>query len=117
MITFDKKTIVGLAIFGLVVAGIIYLLFPLGLVKFFTDTQYLLHFIREHRMYAIFIFIGLQFLQVVAAPVPGEVTGFVGGISLARSGGLFFQPSDLPLARGLHSVSRVLRAGRSSKRW
>jgi hypothetical protein len=53
MITFDKKTIAGLAIFGFVVAGIIYLLFPLGLVKFFTDRQYLLHFIGKHRVYAV----------------------------------------------------------------
>ncbi len=101
MITFDKKTIVGLAIFGLVVAGIIYLLFPLGIVKFFTDTQYLLHFIREHRMYAIFIFIGLQVLQVVAAPVPGEVTGFVGGIFFGTFWGVVFSTIGLTVGSWL----------------
>ncbi|HUI67299.1 MAG TPA: TVP38/TMEM64 family protein [Nitrospirota bacterium] len=101
MATFDKKTIAGLAIFGLVVAGIIYLLFPLGLVKLFTDTQYLLHFIREHRLYAVFIFIGLQFLQVVAAPVPGEVTGFVGGIFFGPFWGVVFSTIGLTLGSWL----------------
>jgi uncharacterized membrane protein YdjX (TVP38/TMEM64 family) len=101
MITFDKKTIAGLAIFGFVVAGIIYLLFPLGLVKFFTDRQYLLHFIGEHRFYAVFIFIGLQVLQVVAAPVPGEVTGFVGGIFFGSFWGVVFSTIGLTLGSWL----------------
>ena len=101
MISFDKKTIAGLAIFGLVVAVIIYILFPLGLVKFFMDQRYLLQFIREHRMYAIFIFIGLQLLQVVAAPVPGEVTGFVGGIFFGPFWGVVFSTIGLTLGSWL----------------
>jgi len=101
MISFDKKTIAGLVIFGLVIAGIIYILFPLGLVKFFMDRQYLLHFIREHRTYAVFIFIGLQLLQVVAAPVPGEVTGFVGGIFFGPFWGVVFSTIGLTLGSWL----------------
>jgi uncharacterized membrane protein YdjX (TVP38/TMEM64 family) len=111
MIKFDKKTIIGLAIFGVVIASIIYLLFPLGLVKFFTDRQYLLHFIKEHRAYAVFIFIGLQLLQVVAAPVPGEVTGFVGGIFFGPFWGVVFSTIGLTLGSWLaFSLARL--AGR-----
>ncbi len=101
MIRFDKKTIAGLAIFGVFVAGSIYLLFPLGLVKFFTDKQYLLHFIKEHRTYAVFIFIGLQLLLVVAAPVPGEVTGFVGGVFFGPFWGVVFSTIGLTLGSWL----------------
>jgi uncharacterized membrane protein YdjX (TVP38/TMEM64 family) len=101
MIRLDKKTIIGLAIFCAVAAGSIYLLFPLGLVKFFTDKQYLLHFIKEHRAYAVFIFIGLQILQVVAAPVPGEVTGFVGGIFFGPVWGVVFSTIGLTLGSWL----------------
>lgn len=101
MIRFDKKTIAGLAIFGIVIAGSIYLLFPLGLFKFFTDRQHLLHLIKEHRAYAVFIFIGLQVLQVVAAPVPGEVTGFVGGVFFGAFWGVVFSTIGLTLGSWL----------------
>jgi uncharacterized membrane protein YdjX (TVP38/TMEM64 family) len=70
MIKLDKKTILGLAAIGLFIAVLLYLLFPLGLIRYFTDQRFLVHFITEHRAYAAFIFIGLQALQVVAAPVP-----------------------------------------------
>ncbi len=101
MIKFDKKTIIGLITLGAVAACIIYLLFPLGLFKFFTDKQYLLHFIKEHRAYAAFIFIGLQLLQVVAAPVPGEVTGFVGGLFFGPFWGVLFSTIGLTLGSWL----------------
>lgn len=97
MIKFDKKTVVGLGVFGAVIAGIVYLLFPFGLVKFFTDQRLLTHFFTEHRTYAVFIFIGLQILQVVAAPVPGEVSGFVGGVFFGAVGGIIFSTIGLAI--------------------
>ncbi len=66
-----------LAIF---VAGLGTLLYATGLLDLLLDRERLLAFIDDHLAYAAFIFIGLQALQVVAAPVPGEVTGFVGGL-------------------------------------
>ncbi len=97
MIKFDKKTVVGLGVFGAVIAGIVYLLFPFGLAKFFTDQRLLTHFITEHRTYAAFIFIGMQILQVVAAPVPGEVSGFVGGVFFGAFGGIIFSTIGLAI--------------------
>jgi uncharacterized membrane protein YdjX (TVP38/TMEM64 family) len=71
----------------------------------------LLHFIKEHRAYAVFIFIGLQLLQVVAAPVPGEVTGFVGGIFFGPFWGVVFSTIGLTLGSWLaFSLARL--AGR-----
>jgi uncharacterized membrane protein YdjX (TVP38/TMEM64 family) len=111
MIKFDRKTIVGLAVFGAVFAGIIYLLFPLGLVRYFTDRRLLTHVITEHRTNAAFIFIGLQILQVVAAPVPGEATGFVGGVFFGAVGGIIYSTIGLTIGSWLaFAIARM--AGR-----
>jgi uncharacterized membrane protein YdjX (TVP38/TMEM64 family) len=95
MIKFDKKTIIGLILFAAVAAGILYLLFPLGLAAFFTNRNLLTRFITEHRTNAAVIFIGLQILQVIAAPVPGEVTGFVGGVFFGTFGGIVYSTIGL----------------------
>ncbi len=97
MITFDKKTAAGLAVFLAVIAGVLYLLFPLGWVEYFTNRHLLAHFITEHRGNAVSLFIGLQALQVVAAPVPGEVTGFVGGMMFGTMGGIIYSTIGLTI--------------------
>ncbi len=98
MITFDKKSITAIVILCAVAAALWYLFFPLGLVKYFTDKKFLMHFIQEHRAYAALIFIGLQALQVIAAPVPGEVSGFVGGVIFGTAWGVIY--STIGLAAG-----------------
>lgn len=95
--TFNKKTIGGFVLAGLVLGGMLYLLYAHGLIAYFTDKTRLLHFINEHRAYAAFIFIGLQVLQVVAAPVPGEMTGFVGGMLFGTTAGIFYSTIGLAL--------------------
>lgn len=104
MITFDKKSLAGIVIFCAVVAGLLYLLFPLGLARYFTDKKLLVHIIQEHRAYAALIFIGLQALQVVAAPVPGEVTGFVGGVIFGTAWGVVYSTIGLAVGSWLAFV-------------
>ncbi len=104
MIKFEKKTIAGFIVFGGVVAGILYLLFPLGLAEYFTNRRLLTHVITEHRTNAVMIFIGLQVLQVVAAPLPGEVTGFVGGIFFGTVGGVVYSTIGLTVGSWLAFV-------------
>jgi uncharacterized membrane protein YdjX (TVP38/TMEM64 family) len=104
MIKADRKTIVGLGVFFAVAAGILYLLFPLGVVNYFTDRRLLTHFFTEHRTNAVLIFIGLQVLQVVAAPVPGEVTGFVGGVFFGTVGGIIYSTIGLTIGSWLAFV-------------
>ncbi len=101
MIKPDKKLIIGFAILGLSLAAVIYLLFPLGLVRYFTDRHLLTHLITEHRTNAVFIFIGLQILQVIAAPVPGEVTGFVGGVVFGTGMGILYSTIGLTIGSWL----------------
>ncbi len=104
MIKFDTKTITALAVFGLAALGIAYILFPLGVVTYFTDRALLMRVISEHRTNAAFIFIGLQILQVIAAPVPGEVTGFVGGMFFGSARGIIYSSVGLAIGSWLAFV-------------
>jgi uncharacterized membrane protein YdjX (TVP38/TMEM64 family) len=104
MMNLKKRTIAGLVVFGVVIAVVLCLLFPLGMVHYLTDKHRLLAVINEHRAYAAFIFIGLQVLQVVAAPVPGEVTGFVGGLFFGPLWGVLFSTIGLTLGSWLAFV-------------
>lgn len=55
-----------------------YLFIHFDLAVFFTDKRKLINFIRVSPFDEV-VFIFLQMVQVVAAPVPGELTGFIGG--------------------------------------
>lgn len=85
----------------LVVGGLAWLFYYYGLIEYFTDRHRLVQFIKQHRAYAALIFIGLQTLQVVAAPVPGEVTGFVGGIFFGTAAGILYSTIGLTLGSWL----------------
>lgn len=61
----------------LVAAGV-FLFIHFDLYLFFKDKNKLVQFIKS-QPYDELIFILLQIVQVVAAPIPGEVTGFIGG--------------------------------------
>jgi len=109
MIGFDRKTIVLLVILGVMGAGILLLLYRFGLLKLLMDRDRLLTFIREYRAYAVFVFIGLQVMQVVAAIVPGEVTGFVSGILFGPAWGILFSTIGLALGSWIAlSLARLI---------
>jgi len=97
MLKFDKKTILLLLLLGGVVAGIAYLLYASNLFDLFINRRHLVSFIKEHRAYAALLFIGLQALQVVAAPVPGEVTGFAGGMIFGPLWGVVYSSIGLTI--------------------
>lgn len=105
----DKKTILLLLLLGGVIAGIAYGLYASGLFDLFVNKRHLISFIKEHRAYAALIFIGLQTVQVVAAPVPGEVTGFVGGIFFGPLWGITYSTIGLTIGSWLaFMLSRLL---------
>lgn len=97
MITFGRKTVIGMVLAVLVLSGLLYLLYANGFIEYFTDRRRLLNLINAHRAYAALIFIGLQALQVVAAPVPGEVSGFVGGVFFGTARGILYSTIGLTL--------------------
>jgi len=56
-----------------------FVLYQTGLIKFFLHKDRMVGFIESLGPWGFVGFVSLQALQVVAAPVPGEVTGFLGG--------------------------------------
>jgi uncharacterized membrane protein YdjX (TVP38/TMEM64 family) len=97
MVKLNKKTIISLLVFILVFAAIMYFMHAYGLLDLFTNMQHLTQLTKEYRTYAVFIFIGLQALQVVFAPIPGEVTGFTGGIIFGTFCGIIYSTIGLTL--------------------
>lgn len=63
----------------LIVVASVYLFVHYDLYLFFTSKTKLIDFIKSFHPYDETIFIALQILQVVAAPIPGELSGFIGG--------------------------------------
>jgi uncharacterized membrane protein YdjX (TVP38/TMEM64 family) len=97
MVKLNKKNIINLTAFILVFAVIMYFMYAYGWLDLFTDMQRLIQFTKEYRTYSVFIFIGLQALQVVFAPIPGEVTGFAGGIIFGTFWGIIYSTIGLTL--------------------
>jgi uncharacterized membrane protein YdjX (TVP38/TMEM64 family) len=97
MMPLDKKAVFKFLCFILAFAGVLYLLYAAGLLNLFVSKQRLLRFIDEHRTNAIFIFVGLQALQVVFAPIPGEATGLVGGYLFGTFWGIVYSTLGLTL--------------------
>lgn len=93
----DKKTILLILLAVAVMGGMVWVLYATGLMDLLTSKNRLLQFIRENRAHAATIFIGLQIVQVVAAPIPGEVTGFVGGILFGPWWGVVYSTIGLTI--------------------
>lgn len=93
----DKKTILLILLATVVMGAIAWALYATGLMDLLTSKNRLLQFIKENRAHAATIFIGLQIVQVVAAPIPGEVTGFVGGILFGPWWGVVYSTIGLTI--------------------
>lgn len=61
------------------VVGLGGLLYWTGLAGLFFDRERLIRFLESLGMWSFAGFILLQVVQVIAAPIPGEVSGFLGG--------------------------------------
>lgn len=120
MIKLDRQSILQLALLTFVTIGGTWVLHSLGVIDLFLDRHRMLKFIHDHRTDAAVVFIGLQALQVVAAPVPGEVTGFVGGYLFGNGAGIVYSTIGLTLGSwiafmiarllGRHLVERLVSA-------
>jgi len=69
-------------------------LYHLGLFHFFMNRERLIVWIHSLGAWGFAGFILLQVVQVVAAPIPGEMTGVLGGTSTDRSWESCSPPSD-----------------------
>ena len=99
---------------GLVIATVLMLLagilfaivafngwFPLDryreLFEFYANRKAIAQYIKDAGPYGPIVFIMLQALQVVAAPIPGEATGILGGYLFGTLPGLIYSTIGLAL--------------------
>jgi len=64
---------------------------------FFSNKERVNSFVASFGPYSPLIFIGLQILQVLVAPIPGEFTGFIGGYLFGYVPGLIYSTVGLSL--------------------
>lgn len=74
-----KHAVLKITILVLLIVLCAVLFYQYHLYSFFTNRRRLLHFLNSFGPLSVVIFIGLQILQVILAPIPGEVNGFIGG--------------------------------------
>lgn len=75
----NRKDVFKLAILILLIAAGIFFFNHYHLYSFFSDRTKIITFLNSFGPLSIVVFIGIQVLQVLIAPIPGEVTGFIGG--------------------------------------
>jgi uncharacterized membrane protein YdjX (TVP38/TMEM64 family) len=90
------------------------------LVRLYVDKRFLKHTLREWGVLAPVIFIGLQALQVIISPIPGELTGILGGHLFGQWVGLLYSTIGLTLGSvvafavgrwlGAHYVRKLMSA-------
>jgi len=67
------------------------------LVRFFSSRTRVSAFVASFGPFAPVVFIGIQFLQVLFAPIPGELTGFIGGYLFGTGVGFIYSTIGLTL--------------------
>lgn len=69
----------------------------MGYYDLFTDRAWVRDMVKSTGWAATFVFIGLQVGQVLFAPIPGEVTGFLGGYMFGAVNGFLLSTVGLTL--------------------
>jgi uncharacterized membrane protein YdjX (TVP38/TMEM64 family) len=69
----------------------------IGFYKFFLDPRKLRIFIASFGPFAALVFVFVQALQVIVAPVPGELTGVVGGFLFGNTSGVILSTIGLAI--------------------
>lgn len=75
----NRKTFYQAIILLSILALCFYVFFHYHLYTFFIDREKAITFIKSFGPWSILVFISLQILQVILAPIPGEATGVIGG--------------------------------------
>jgi uncharacterized membrane protein YdjX (TVP38/TMEM64 family) len=101
-----------LIVFGLVItivaAGLLFFFrssvaaFFLRVFEILGDREQIRAFIDQFGNGAPFVFIGIQILQVIFAPVPGEATGFIGGFLFGTLPGFVYSSVGLTIGSWLN---------------
>ncbi len=71
--------------------------FVRDMIRFFSSRKRLNAYVASYGAYAPVTFMGLQCLQVLFAPIPGELTGFIGGFLFGIGPGFIYSTVGLTL--------------------
>ena len=74
-----KKAWLKLLILVLMLSGLSWVMYATGICDFFMSQERILAFLDSFGPFAFLGFIVLQAAQVVVAPIPGDITGLIGG--------------------------------------
>lgn len=74
----------------IILGGVSLLFYWTGLWQFFTDKERMLQFIESMGIWDEVVFILLQALQVIVAPIPGEVLNVIGGYLYGTAAGVIW---------------------------
>ena len=96
----NKRLVFKFFVLLLLVGLAVYLFLHFDLFRFFGNREQLVQFIKSYQ-YDELAFILLQIVQVVAAPIPGELTGFIGGYIYGPFWGTIYSTIGLTLGSWL----------------
>lgn len=91
------KALLRLFALAVLIALSVFLAYELGIIELFVNEEKLKHFIQSLGPFGVVGFVLLQAFQVVAAPIPGEVTGLLGGYLYGTFWGIVLSTIGLTL--------------------
>lgn len=84
----------------------------ISLYGHFADREWIKAYITSWGAAAPFVFILLQVLQVIIAPIPGELSGFIGGYLFGATPGVIYSTIGLTLGSAINfGIGRLLGQG------
>ena len=93
----------------LLIAAGVYFFIHYDLYGFFSDRTKIIDFIKSFGPLSVVVFTGIQILQVLVAPIPGEVSGFIGGYVYGIVLGTLYSTIGLTIGSWLaFTLSRTL---------
>jgi uncharacterized membrane protein YdjX (TVP38/TMEM64 family) len=75
----NRHAVLKIALLIALILVCVFLFFHYDLYRFFVSRKKIVHFLNSFGPLSVVIFIGLQIVQVLIAPIPGELNGFIGG--------------------------------------
>ena len=96
----NKSLTLRILLLIILIGLVAYLFFYFDLFRFFRDRHQIVQFIKSYPHDEL-VFILLQVVQVVAAPIPGELSGFIGGYLYGPLWGTIYSTIGLTLGSWL----------------
>jgi uncharacterized membrane protein YdjX (TVP38/TMEM64 family) len=97
----NKRLAIRIFFLTLIVIAAVYFVIHYDVYVFFSSKERIAGFVRRFHPYDETVFIALQIVQVVAAPFPGELTGFIGGFIYGPILGTIYSTIGLTLGSWL----------------